>query len=62
MNLAVQSGKDEIVSFLLSCQSSSGGDNSQILPLLIQAITSGQCRMSRYEIYSFMSYALLAMT
>ena len=49
MNLAVQSGKEEIVSFLLSCQSlSETGDNSQILPLLIQAITAGNFLTTRF--------------
>ena len=42
MNLAIQSGKEEVVSFLLSCHPVTGsGDNSQLLPLLVQAITAG---------------------
>lgn len=50
MNLAIQSGKEEIVSLLLSCQSlSGGGESSQVLPLLVQAITAGNlqtyCRL-----------------
>ena len=42
MNLAIQSGKEEVVSFLLSCHPVTGsGDNSELLPLLVQAITAG---------------------
>ena len=43
MNLAIQSGKEEVVSFLLSCHAVTGSDdNSQLLPLLVQAITAGR--------------------
>ncbi len=51
MNLAIQSGREEMVSYLLSASPRSL-TAARLLPLLVQAITSGQSQILVFKLHA----------